>query len=108
MIFDTKGVDRIPSKLLVDDLCDLDDGVWSEWGGLRGDQQPRKLSSASLATLPKPFKIKSKKYWPPRRDPTTKSFRGYFRSQFELAWAAYCGQDGTPAQSSRIRHLRSV
>ena len=43
-IFDGRGVDRLPSKTMVDHLNAADDALWSEWRGIHGNQQPRKLS----------------------------------------------------------------
>jgi hypothetical protein len=45
-IFDGRGADRLPSKIIVDHLNGADDALWSEWRGIHGDQQPRKLSIA--------------------------------------------------------------
>jgi hypothetical protein len=40
-----------------------------------------------------------------RRRPGDKSSRGYVRSQFKQAWAAYCASADTPTQSSKIIRL---
>ena len=107
-VFDDRGVDRIDGGALAAALNDLDDAPWSEWRGMLGDQQPRPLSRATLASLLRPFGIRPKKFWPLRRDATTRSARGYTRSRFEQAWRSYCPEDGTPAQPSSIKQLRSV
>ena len=36
------------------------------------------------------FGIRPKPIWPAQRQAGSKSFRGYYQSQFEPAWAAYC------------------
>jgi hypothetical protein len=111
-IFDARGVDRLFSKTLVAALNDLDDSPWSEWRGIHGNQQPRRLSPGELATLLAPFGIRPRTIWPLHRTADTKSGKGYMRSQFEQAWHSYCdgdaADDGTASQSSTVRHLRSV
>ena len=89
--------------MLVADLVNLDSAPWSEWRGIKDDQQPRKLSEHTLAALLKPFQIRPKKHRPSYRDP----IRGYFRSDFEPAWRAYCDRAGTPEHSRNIRYLHS-
>src|SRR5262249_45096224 len=89
-IFDTRGVDRLSSRVLVDALCDMDDAGWSEW----------KLTQGKLARLLEPFGIRPRTIWPTQRRSDSKSSRGYLRSQFEQAWASYCSTADTPTQSS--------
>jgi hypothetical protein len=105
-IFDARGVDRLPSKAMVDHLNGADDAPWSEWRGIHGNQQPHRLSPGELARLLEPFQIR------PRTirvfaagKPTLK---GYYRAQFEAAWRSYCTGDVTPSQPKNIRHLRGV
>ena len=110
-IFEVRGVDRLASKLLLADLLALDE-MWSEWRGVRGDEHPRKLTQGAIALLLNPFGIRPRNIWPLHRTPTDTSARGYMRSWFEQAWRAYCDgeatDDGTAAQASNIRRLRSV
>jgi hypothetical protein len=108
-VFDTRGVDRLASKLLVEDLVGMDDAPWSEWRGVHGDRQARRLSQGELAQLLQPFGIRPQSIWPLRRQPNSKSAKGYYRHQFEVAWRAYCAtDDGTAAQPSKIRALFAV
>jgi hypothetical protein len=104
-IFNIRGVDRIYSEVLVGDLNAMDDAYWYEWCGVRGDQQPHRLTQHELARLFSAFKIRPKSIWPPARKPNDRSKKGYFRSQFESAWHDYCDQPGTPAQSKKIKAL---
>jgi hypothetical protein len=106
-VFDARPVDRIASKLLIDHLLEADE-MWSEYRGVKGTEQPRKLTLGTLALLLKPFGIRPKKFWPPHRDATTKSYRGYFRSDFEAAWRSYCDADSTPAQTRKLTALFRV
>src|SRR5262249_3071724 len=102
---DTRAV-QMASQQLVGYLNGMEDGDWSEWCGLRGDQQPRPLSQGQLALILRPFGIRPRSIWPPRRKADSKSRKGYFRWQFERAWRQYCAQDGTPAQGNNVRQLR--
>jgi hypothetical protein len=110
-VFDASGIgiDRIASKQLVMDLIGLDDAdnMWAEYRGVHGTEQPRKLTQGKLALLLRPFGIRPRNFWPPNRTTTTKSHRGYFRSDFEAAWCSYC-DGGTPAQPRDLRQLFQV
>jgi putative DNA primase/helicase len=92
-IFDQRRVDRLSSEELVAALNDIEDSMWCEWRGLRGDQQPRRLSQGGLARMLMPFGIRPRTIWPPDRRPVSKSKKGLLREQFEGAWRSYC--DGT-------------
>ena len=107
-IFNARAVDRIPSKMLVEDLCAMDDAECSEWRGLHGDQQPRKLTQAVLASLLRPFGIRPRTIWPAHRTTEAKGPRGYYCADFEAAWASYCDGGATPPQRREIRRLRGV
>ena len=110
-IFDQRSVDRMTSIALVAALNDIDDGLWCEWRGPHGNQQPRRLSPGELALLLKPFRIRPRSIWPLHRTAETKSGKGYMRAWFEQAWRSYCdggADDGTGSQPSTFRHLRSV
>jgi hypothetical protein len=107
-IFDARGIDRLPSKTMVDHLTSADDAPWSEWRGSHGNQQPRKLSPGELANLLEPFQIRPRTiriFAGASGKPTVK---GYYRAQFEAAWRSYCNDDVTPSQPNNIRHLRGV
>jgi hypothetical protein len=106
-IFDQRGVDRLFSEVLVAALNDLDDSMWCEWRGPQGDKQPHRLSQGGLAQILALFGIRSRTIWPLHRSPTSKSRKGYLRSQFESAWRSYCDDD-TASQSSMVKHLREV
>ena len=99
-------VDRLNSVVLVTELNDLPDAPWSEWRGLLDDQTPRRFTQGQLARVLSPFGIRPRTIWPPRRGTAGKSAKGYFKKDFEAVWAAYCAEDGTPAQSNNIRYLR--
>jgi Protein of unknown function (DUF3631) len=107
-VFDAKGTDRIWSKDLAAELHAIDDGLWCEWRGVAGDQQPRKILQGQIAAMLRPFNIRPRTVWPFGRRPDTKSQKGYFRRDFEAAWAAYCSETGTPSQPSNIKYLRDA
>jgi hypothetical protein len=104
-ILQAREIDRIGSAGLLEQLIGLDEGQWGEWRGLNDDRQPRKLTQPQLAQLLRPFGINSRTIWPLRRRLGDKSSRGYLRSQFEQAWAAYCPSADTPTQSRKIIRL---
>jgi hypothetical protein len=107
-IFDARGVDRLPSKTMVDHLTAADDGPWSEWRGINGNQQPRKLSQGELAKLLEPFRIRPRTIRTFAAAAGRPTLKGYYRAQFEAAWRSYCKDDVTPSQPKNIRHLRGV
>jgi hypothetical protein len=106
-VFDARNVDRLTSADIVGELHDLEDAIWSEWRGSRGDQQPHKLSQAELSILLRPFQIKPRSVWPLGSRVGVKGRKGYYRQDFEAAWSSYCFDDvgGTTAQSANIRRL---
>jgi hypothetical protein len=104
-IFLRLGIHRIASAALIEALLALDDGLWLDWRGPNDDRPPHKLNQSELARLLRPFDIWPKTVWPVRRGPQTKSSRGYYRAQFEVAWAAYCPAAPTPTQASKIISL---
>jgi hypothetical protein len=113
-IFDRTRADRMASVDLIVALLDIEESGWSEYRGLRDDQQPKKLSVGEMAKLLRPFGIQPKSIWPstPRRRKGESSRKGYYRHQFEDAWRRYCdeptdpdgGPTGTPAQTRKIAY----
>jgi hypothetical protein len=69
--------DRITSADLLEALHELEESHWGEWFG-------KPLSSRTLATLLKPYGIKSRNIKLGERRP-----KGFLREQFEDAWARY-------------------
>jgi hypothetical protein len=107
-IFDRLGLDRLPSKTMVDHLTAADDGPWSEWRGIHDNRQPRKLSPGELARLLEPFQIRPRTIRTFAAASGRPTLKGYYRAQFEAAWRSYCKNDVTPSQPKHIRHLRTV
>jgi len=81
-IFDTRGVEKIFSQDMVDDLINLDDRPWSEWN--RG----KSITKVSLARLLKPYKIKTKSI-----RFGTETGKGYTLKRFEDAFSRYLPSD---------------
>jgi hypothetical protein len=104
-IFNRTTADRMASADLITALLDIEESGWSEYRGMRDDQQPKKLSQGEMARLLQPFGIRPRSVWPLRRaSKNSKSRKGYYRWQFEDAWKRYCDEPaGTPAQGSKIR-----
>jgi hypothetical protein len=88
-VFDACGADRLASAGLCDALHAIEDHPWGEWRGLQDNHAPRPLSQSQLSNLLRPFGIVPRPFWPAGPRAGTKSRRGYFRHQFEGAWAAY-------------------
>jgi Protein of unknown function (DUF3631) len=102
MVFEQLSVERLTSAVLVAALLRLNDGDWNEWRGPKEDRPPHRLTQNELAAMLRPFHIRPRTIWPKKqRRPGDRSSRGYFRSQFEKAWEAYCGAD-TPTQPSEV------
>lgn len=89
-VFDTRRVDCLPTKTLLEALDAVDEAEWPEFCGVRGDQLPHKLTETELAHMLRDFAIRPHTIWPPNRTATSKSAKGYRRSQFEEAWRKYC------------------
>ena len=104
-VFLALGTDRISSAALVEALLGLDDGIWADWRGPNDDRTPRRLNQSELARMLRPFEIRPKTIWPTQRRLGRGSRRGYYRSQFAAAWAAYCPSADTPTQRSKIIKL---
>jgi Protein of unknown function (DUF3631) len=105
-VFDACGLDRLPSKTLLDALNVLD-ADWNEFRGVRGEQQPHKLKDSELASMLREFRIRPQTIWPSARTAESKSSKGYRRQQFEEVWRVYCAA-GTTAQAGNIRSLRGT
>jgi hypothetical protein len=105
-LFDQKRADRLASAAIVDNLNLLPHGLWVDWRGKHDTDAPRPMTAGIMAKLLAPFGIRPATIWPLDRNADSKSSRGYFRSQFEDAWARYCQEADTPTQSSKIMRLR--
>jgi hypothetical protein len=106
-IFDERGVARVGSTDLVAAMHALD-SMWHDWRGAKDDRPPHKLNQSELARLLRPFNIRPRSIWPPHRrrsDKHLKSQKGYWRSDFESAWGAYCPGADTPAHGGKIIRL---
>jgi hypothetical protein len=108
-VFDARGIDRIASKALLAALHELEDAGWTEFCGLKGDRPPHKLRASELRAMLRLLGIETHSIWDmgPRQSGDS-SKKGYYRSDFEPAWAAYCDAAGTSAQSAAIRQLRGA
>jgi hypothetical protein len=102
-VFDATMLEQIASKQLVRALLELEGSPWTEWTGIRDDQQPRKLTQAALANTLRPFRIHPQLLWPKPRKTTSRCFRGYTRQQFERDWRAYCDGSDTPTRPTQPR-----
>jgi Protein of unknown function (DUF3631) len=113
-IFDASGLDRITSAELLARLHALPDGIWLEWRGPNDDQLPHKLTANELARMlggsrfGGGFGIRPRTVWPRGgRNERGPSAKGYYRKDFEVAWAAYC-PGGTPAHRPTALNIRKI
>jgi Protein of unknown function (DUF3631) len=105
-VFNRTNGDRMASIDLITALLDIEESGWSEYRGVRDDQVPRKLSQGEMARLLRPFGIRPRSVWPPmKRRKGSSSRKGYYRAQFESAWARYCSPAGTTAQASNVAYI---
>ena len=107
-IFNRTAADRMASVDLITALLDIEESGWSEYRGMRDDQQPKKLSTGEMARLLRPFGIRPRSIWPAamKRRKGSSSRKGYYRSQFEEAWRRYCDEPaGRPAQNNKIAYI---
>jgi hypothetical protein len=92
-------------ELLARLLAMESDAGWQEFRGEHGEQAPKPLTQPALTKMIAAFGIRKRTVWP---KPRTKSCRGYYRYQFEEAWASYCDISDTAPQASKVRHLASA
>ena len=105
-IFNQTAADRMASEVLVKALLEIEESGWSEYRGPRDDQTPRKLSQGEMARLLRPFGIRPRSVWPRGKRPKGDTSRkGYYRTQFERAWARYCPPAGTTAQANNVTYI---
>src|SRR6516162_300382 len=103
IVFDAQGVDRIVIKALVTALHEIEDGRWSEFCGVQRNRTPHKLRESELRAMLRPLGIVTHSVWPGKGKSGDHSGKGYYRSDFEAAWRAYCGEEeeaetGKPAK----------
>lgn len=84
-IFEKKGIDRISSKILVDDLVKIEDHPWGDW------RRGKSITQTGLARLLKPFGIVSGTV---RFE--EKTAKGYRLKQFEGTFERYLSNAFTP------------
>jgi hypothetical protein len=97
--FEEAGIDRLPTAKLLELLASIEEGPWGRWWGaeLNRDGPPR-AAAADLArhlkAFPKPDGKPIKPH--PIKMPDGTVPRGYYREDFETAWAAYLGFGSPP------------
>jgi hypothetical protein len=87
-IFAAGTSDRLLSKNLCEALIAMEDAPYGEWRGVLGNAPPRPITQAQLAAALRPFGIRPRTIWMARAERT---FKGYYRNQFEAAWRDYAG-----------------
>jgi hypothetical protein len=84
------------------------DAGWQEFRGENGEQAPKPLTQPALTKMVSSFNIRKRTLWPKPRTAVSRSYRGYYRHQFEQAWASYCDIGDTATQASRVRRLAGI
>ena len=109
-VFDAIGWDRLQLEQIVEALHAMEAAGWDEWRGEQGDQRPHKITKAEISHILRArFRVASRSVWPPPpRRPEHKSRKGYWRSDLEPLWAAYCPSGGTAAQGGTRPPLRVI
>ena len=100
--FDEQGSDHLPTASLLDLLHEMEDAPWGDWYG-------KPLSARSLAKLLEPYRVR-----PLQRRIRGQPQRGYWRSEFEDAWARYTltpapgtsGTSGTEPEEELFEQLK--
>ena len=90
-VFDKKGIDKLPSKVLAEALIAKEESPW-------GDIDGRLLDARKLASLLKPYGIGPDAH---RMGAEKKSTKGYRRSDFEDAWSRYVPLSGNIGNNTR-------
>ena len=85
MIFENRGMDRISSKVLAEDLIEIEDHPWADW------RRGKSITQTGLARLLKPFGIRSKTIRFEMKTP-----KGYELQQFEDVFKRYLSHAFTP------------
>lgn len=98
---DAQGSDHLSTASLLDLLHDMEDAPWGDWYG-------KPLSARSLAKLLEPYRVR-----PLQRRIHGQPQRGYWRSEFEDAWARYIltpapGTSGTSGTESEDEFLEQL
>jgi hypothetical protein len=104
-VFDTRGADRITGKALLIALRELEDAGWSEFSGVKGDGLSHKLRASELRAMLRSLGIETRSIWPARGRAGDRSGKGYYRSDFEPLWRAYCDEPET-GKSANILALK--
>jgi Protein of unknown function (DUF3631) len=82
-IFSTTGLGRLSTNNLLKELNDIQESPWAGWSMVSG------LNARSLSTLLGPFGIGPRNL---RLGDAQKVVKGYYRADFDDAWARYLGR----------------
>jgi hypothetical protein len=99
-VFDTFHLDRSWIDEMVKALLEMPDGQWSDWRGPHGDLQPHKLTARELRSVTRSFGVVAHTvYKIGGKEDRGGSKGGWYRSDFETAWASYCPAVETPGEA---------
>lgn len=83
-IFQSSGIDCLPSSEIVNGLRVLEGRPWPEYS--RGEP----LTKHALANLLRPYGVKPDVHWAVGADGDKKAVRGYLKAHFADPWLRYC------------------
>jgi hypothetical protein len=90
-VFASFDIDRISTRMLLDELHMLESGLWIHWTGQNNEKPPHPLTNHELASLLRGFKIRAHTVYPRgSRKTRGSSAQGFYRADFESAWSSYC------------------
>jgi Protein of unknown function (DUF3631) len=97
----TVPFDRISKKALVKALHEI--GYWDSWRGPNDQGNPHPLTTGELSRVLRRFRIRARTIWPIPRLPDSKSYSGFYYSDFEEAWRIHCPpENDTSTPASKI------
>jgi hypothetical protein len=95
--------DRVTTKQLLARLHGLESGMWANWTGVNGDGPPHWLTDHELGRMLRGFMIKAHTIYPlGSRGSRGPSSQGFYRKDFEGAWASYCSGNPPTHQHTEI------
>ena len=96
----TVPFDRMSKKALVEALHEI--GYWDSWRGPNDQGNSHPLTTGELSRVLRRFEIRARTIWPIPRLPDSKSYSGYYRTDFEQAWRDHCPENDTSTHTSKI------
>jgi hypothetical protein len=91
------GHDRLPTRAILEELVQRDDGPWAGWWAHDVDAGHTKGPASRLARLLKPYRVEPKQLWLEGRKE-----RGYEAADLEGVWNRYLGPSPPPGTGRTV------